>query len=82
MAAEIAEGYRSLSDRSLGKAVADFGSKDEVSPILLSMFKTTGQIDGARCKKNQNDLGFSCTYNFTPVNGSGVMLNMFPDIKA
>ncbi len=81
-AADIAEGYRNLAAKNLALAIADFGSEDQIPPILLGMIKTTGRIDGERCEKNQNDLGFICIYNFTPINGSNVVLDTIPDIKA
>ena len=81
-AADIEEGYRNLSAKNLALAVTDFGSEDQVPPILLGMIKTTGRIDGERCEKNQNDLGYICNYNFTPINGDNVVLDMIPDIKA
>ncbi|MEP5758747.1 MAG: hypothetical protein ABJ327_05420, partial [Litoreibacter sp.] len=61
---------------------ADFGSEDQIPPILLGMIQTTARIDGERCEKNQNDLGFICSYNLTPINGSNVVLDTIPDIKA
>lgn len=46
------------------------------------MIKTTARIDSERCEKNQNDLGYICSYNLTPINGSNVLLETIPDIKA
>ncbi|MEP3638955.1 MAG: hypothetical protein ABJN14_17015 [Paracoccaceae bacterium] len=81
-AAHIEEGYRNLSTKNLTLAVADFGSEDQIPPILLGMIKTTGRIDGERCEKNQSDLGYICTCNFTPINGDNVVLDTISDIKA
>jgi len=81
-AADIEEAYRNLSDQNLSRALADFGSEDLIPPILLGMIKTTGQISNEQCEKNQADIGFICLYNFTPVNGSGIVLESIPDIKA
>ena len=81
-AANIEEGYRNLSDQNLSKSLADFSTEDQIPPILLGMIKTTGQISDERCEKNQNDIGYICLYNFTPINGSGVVPDTIPDIKA
>lgn len=81
-AANIEEGYRNLVEVNLNKAVADFGSEDAMPPILLGMIKTTARIDGERCEKNPNDLGYICIYNMTPINGANVVLDTIPDIKA
>ena len=81
-AANIEEGYRNLSAKNLALAVVDFGSEDQIPPILLGMIKTTGRIDNERCEKNQNDLGYICSYNFTPINGDNVVLDTIPDLKA
>lgn len=81
-AADIEEGYRNLSTKNHALAVADFGSEDQIPPILLGMIKTAGRIDGERCEKNQSDLGYICTYNFTPINGDNVVLDTISDIKA
>lgn len=81
-AADIEEGYRNLSARNLARANADFGSQDQIPPILLGMIKTTARIDSERCEKNQNDLGYICSYNLTPIKGSNVLLETIPDIKA
>lgn len=76
-AANIEEGYRNLA-----LAVKDFGSEDQMPPILLGMIKTTARIDGERCEKNQNDLGYICSYNLTPINGSNIVLETLLDTKA
>lgn len=81
-AANIEEGYRNLSAKNLALAVTDFGSENQIPPILLGMIKTTARIDGARCEKNQHDLGYICSYNLTPINGGNVVLDTIPDIKA
>lgn len=81
-AADIEEGYRNLAAKNLALAVTDFGSEDQIPPILLGMIQTTARIDGERCEKNQNDLGYICNYNLTPINGANVVLETIPDIKA
>jgi hypothetical protein len=78
----IEEGYRKLTAKNLALAVTNFGSEDQIPPILLGMIQMTARIDGARCEKNQNDLGFICSYNLTPINVANVALDTIPDIKA
>jgi len=81
-AAHIEEGYRNLVEVNLAKAVKDFGSEDQMPPILLGMIKTTARVDGEHCEKNPNDLGYICIYNMTPINDGNVVLDMIPAIKA
>ena len=81
-AADIEEGYRNLTAKNLALAVADFGSEGQIPPILLGVIQTTARIDGERCEKNQTDLGYICSYNLTPINGSNVVLETIPNIKA
>lgn len=81
-AADIEEGYRNLAAKNLALAVTDFGSEDQIPPILLGMIQTTARIDRERCEKNQNDLGYICNYNLTPINAANVVLETIPDIKA
>lgn len=78
----IEEGYRNLTAQNLTRAVADFGSEDEIPPVILSMLKMTTEVDSPKCEKNRNDLGYICLYNITLINQAGVSLDPVTDIKA
>ena len=81
-ATDIEEAYRNLVDKNLARALTDYGSEENIPPILLGMIKTTARIDSPRCEENTQDLGYICIYNMTPINGANVVLDKIHDIKA
>lgn len=81
-AENIEEGYRNLVKVNMERALTDYGTRENIPPILLGMIETTAQVELTSCEKEDNDTGFVCLYNMTPVNGANVVLDEIPDIKA
>lgn len=81
-AANIEEGYRNLVKVNMERALADYGTRENMPPILVGMIETTAKVDLTGCEKLENDIGFVCLYNMTPINSANEMLEEIPDIKA
>ncbi|WP_139231531.1 hypothetical protein [Aliiroseovarius crassostreae] len=81
-AADIEEGYRNLVKVNMERALADYGTRDNMPPILVGMIETTAKVELTGCEKEDDDTGFVCLYNMTPINGANVMLDEIPDVKA
>jgi hypothetical protein len=79
---QIEEGYQNVTEQNLKDAIAHFGSEENIPSIALGMIKMKTEVDSPVCEKNQNNLGYLCTFNITLINTGGKRLDPVNDIKA